>query len=441
MLRLRCVLFVAFVAGCSRGGYVFPSPAPLAESFGISTHLLIGSSPQDASSRNFELVTERDAGVKLLRRDFIWGDIEPSKGNFVFDDYDAMVNDGLGYGAEFIGILTYAPAWAQTITGSDSSIVPEDFARFVSETVSHFSGRVRRWEVWNEPNLPSFWRPEPDPAAYGALLKAAYTAAKAADPSCTVAFGGINSEPFIYGKTWGFLAKVYEAHPDIGRYYDVMAFHPYTLVQSSSPEEENRQGNIVRMIQSLKAIMAAHGDGRKPLWITELGWPAGPGPLFYTYPPNITYREQASWMVRSFLLASSQGVEALCWYTFIDGDGSAQPSSENYFGLVRYDRTSKDSFQAYATMARLLGPLHFSHDLRGELGLKADEYGLLFRSSSGEESVIVLWKAGKGMTATVEMTVSTPAREVDLLGYELMMLLPRGKVSVVISNDPVYIVR
>jgi len=440
IIRLHLVFCMTFVLGCSRGAFMeSPSQQLLAQRFGLSTHIPTGSAPDKSQAREFELFMNRNAGVRLLRTDFLWPEIEKTQGKFSFDAYDQMVDEAWLFDQEFIGLLTYAPDWARSVPGDDSSIDPEDFAFFVFETVTHFKGRIGKWEIWNEPNW-IYWKGGPDPVAYGALLKAAYRAAKKADPSCTVAFGGISSDPLTYKKTWGFFEEVYKAHPDIGSFYDVMAIHPYTYFQFKSPEEETEQGNIVQMIKNAREIMSRHGDGKKPMWITELGWPAGPGEPVYYYPPNMTYNEQASWLVRSFVLSISEGIQALCWYDFIDGDGSAIPSSENYFGLVKYDRTPKDSYQAFNTMTRILGPLHYESDLRGALGLKGDEYGFLFQSASGKTRVFVLWNAGKGLTTTVELSLSRSARQIDMLGRETNLLPQGGRVAVDISESPVYVI-
>ena len=53
-------------------------------------------------------------------------------------------------------------------------------------------GRIHYIQIWNEPNLQGEWGGQPiDPAKFTDLLKAAYTAAKAADPTMTVLMPGL----------------------------------------------------------------------------------------------------------------------------------------------------------------------------------------------------------------------------------------------------------
>ena len=50
---------------------------------------------------------------------------------------------------------------------------------------------IRAWQVWNEPNIPAWWRPEPNAEGYVRLLRAAATAIHFADPAATVVSAGM----------------------------------------------------------------------------------------------------------------------------------------------------------------------------------------------------------------------------------------------------------
>ena len=414
--------------------------------FGLSTHI----SPGDPDRRQAELELNRAAGVRILRRDFRWHVIEPEDDRFDFAPYDAVVDDAAEYGQELIGLLVYGVDWAIT-DWSHSSIDPAVFADYVSHTVEHFRGRVRYWEVWNEENWVIAWRPAPDPAAYGALLKAAYEAAKAADPECVVSFGGLAASDFLADEPWTFLEDVYAAHPDIGEYFDVLAIHPYTLLQQPGPEEDTVGGSVPFRVRHARRILERHGDGDKPIWITELGWPACPCPPVEPPArpvPNVSYEEQASYLVRAFVLAISEGADMLLWYTFGDGPGDAEPVSESYFGLVRYDADAttgpgpepKPAYYAYATMTELLADLRFEGDLRTELGLPEAQYGFRFVDPAGGRRVDVLWAVGgEGeVVVPVDPGATVTVRERD--GGVADVELGDGEVVVSLDASPRYVV-
>ena len=57
-------------------------------------------------------------------------------------------------------------------------------------------------------------------------------------------------------------------------YYDVMAVHPYMGNADLGPEAPTTRGRA-RMTHTARAassLMAAKGDGAKPIWFTEFGW-------------------------------------------------------------------------------------------------------------------------------------------------------------------------
>ena len=67
---------------------------------------------------------------------------------------------------------------------------PGDYARFAAAAARHYAPLgVQAFEIWNEPNTSASWT-NPSPAAYARVLKAAYPAIKAVDPSGIVVHRG-----------------------------------------------------------------------------------------------------------------------------------------------------------------------------------------------------------------------------------------------------------
>src|SRR5207248_909512 len=80
-----------------------------------------------------------------------------------------------------------------------------DYASFVHVAAAHFAAHgVHAYEIWNEPNLASFWEPTPDPVRYTQMLKLAYPAIKSADPTATVVTGGLSP-----GGSYGAVTSTY----------------------------------------------------------------------------------------------------------------------------------------------------------------------------------------------------------------------------------------
>ena len=129
---------------------------------------------------------------------------------------------------------------------------------------------VDAWELWNEQDGAEFWLGGPDPAAYAALLKATYPAIKSVQPGDIVVTGG------MVGNDMDFMEALY-AHGAKGS-FDAVGVHTDTACLVDGPDFNYRdeQGRIDRYVFSgyreVHAVMARHGDGAKPIWMTELGW-------------------------------------------------------------------------------------------------------------------------------------------------------------------------
>ncbi len=100
-------------------------------------------------------------------------------------------------------------------------VTTAELAEFMGFLAGRYAGRVQAYEVWNEPNLHWAWPSGPDPGEYAQMLRAVAPSIRAADPAAKVIFGGLSRNDYEY------VAGVYAAMPDIGKYFDVMATHPY----------------------------------------------------------------------------------------------------------------------------------------------------------------------------------------------------------------------
>src|SRR4029453_15685638 len=112
----------------------------------------------------------------------------------------------------------------------------------------------------NDPDIALFWRPAPHPQTYSTPLIRASAAIKRAAPDAQVLIGGVN--PF----STAFLKQV--AAAGAWGSFDILAIHPY--VDPVTPEA----GNLVAAADGVRALAAQLG--KKPLWVTEVGWASGP---------------------------------------------------------------------------------------------------------------------------------------------------------------------
>ena len=138
---------------------------------------------------------------------------------------------------------------------------------FVRAAVRHYRGRIQCWEVLNEP--PFFWWHPPATvdgyagdappmqrapiARYAELLKVTASTIREEDPDALIICGS----GFPDGS---FLQRLYAcgARDD----FDIVSVH---YLSARHPEDWRRG------MTRLRAVMAAAGDGDKPLWDTENG--------------------------------------------------------------------------------------------------------------------------------------------------------------------------
>jgi len=198
----------------------------------------------------------------------------------VWDKYDRVVAEARERGLRPLAIVGYPPSWAAPDENA-SAVDPDRYAAYAAEAARHFAPLgLEHFELWNEPNLSSFWKPQPDPKAYAALVRAAYPAIKAAAPGATVLAGSMapagGREPPDCGTrpSWiapiPFLEELYAL--GVGGSFDALSFHPYTFPRD--PGEELPCSGWHQMDgtePSLRSVMEANGDGDKQIWATEYG--------------------------------------------------------------------------------------------------------------------------------------------------------------------------
>ena len=171
-------------------------------------------------------------------------------GAFDFSKYDKIVEADEARGITVLPIIYGVPPWGHPVWQH-----LDGYAAFVRETVRRYGKRMPVIEIWNEQNSASFWREGPNATNYLAVLKAAYKAAKEADPSVRVALGG------CAGWAHDFIRSLYALGAK--DYFDIVSVHPYCFL----PEGPLRDG-----FEKLRKVMAEFGDGQKPIWFTEIGW-------------------------------------------------------------------------------------------------------------------------------------------------------------------------
>jgi hypothetical protein len=290
-----------------------------------------------------------------------WDDFEPSGplSNYSgsrLDTYDVAVQKLTAAGVKPIFVVLGTPSWANG--GSSDFLLPPtnpaDYAHFLSVFVTHFKGQVAAYEVWNEEDEADFWHPAPDVNRYVALLKAAYPAIKAADPSAVALMGPLT------GNNYQFLQSVYSAGG--GGSFDAVGVHTDTACLDRGPYSFYREadGRLARFTflgyRSVREVMVANGDAAKPIWMTELGWTSttstcSRGQWAGQKPAGVSATDQATFLKQAYhCLAGDSYVQVAAWFTL--ADDASQPNDElAHYGLIDASGQPKPAWDAFNTVA------------------------------------------------------------------------------------------
>lgn len=339
---------------------------PLTYKYGLS---LAGSmySLSDTQLNN-RLNDIASLGIGWIRFDMSWVIVQPDdSATFHWSETDRIISAIRAHNIKILPILLEPPFWARlSDCQGDQKCMPANptiFATFAQKAVERYAPYgVHTWEIWNEPNIPGFWKPAPNPKDYTELLKATYTAIKTADPSAKVVTGGLSPAATSGSdiSPTDFLKGLYDN--GAGGYFDAVGMHPYSFpVSPSNYKLWNAWSQMSLTPTNLRGIMTANGDGGKDIWMTEFGAPTGgPGALAtlsgYSEggsPYHLDESFQAKTMEDAINTSQNYGwAGPLFIYSYKDL-GTSQDTNENFFGIIRYDGTHKP---AYDTIKGLLVP-------------------------------------------------------------------------------------
>jgi hypothetical protein len=293
-------------------------------------------------------------GVGWVRGFVPWSVFEPTPGRLNQSQVSALETGlaALPTGMKVILDVVNTPEWE---SGSSNPVMPPrdpaDYGRFVGAMAKHFAGRVAAWEVWNEEDDSLWWASGPDPAAYAALLKAAYPAIKRADPHATVVLGGLT------GNDYEYLARVY-GHGGKGS-FDAVGVHTDSICNTLSPYEILRNGRTDRRInrwaflgyRTVHEVMLANGDSGA-IWMTELGWSTSSqecnsGASAGRGLGGVSPERQAMYLLQAYhCLAQDSYVQVGIWYGLQDKEPFDSPRGS--YGLLDPSLAPKPAYGALA---------------------------------------------------------------------------------------------
>jgi len=311
-----------------------------------------------------------DTGVTTTRVDLHWWSIAPSRPADPRDPsdpaYDWARADLIMLGLAERGITPIVsayntPAWAsggaveRGIVDNTLAPDPDDYGDFMAALATRYSGtmtspggdklpEVRRFEIWNEPNLGGFLKPQVEDGVrvsldnYAAMVKAAYDPIKQANPDAIV-IAGVGGPRSSTTKTGTGAVEWVRGLAERNIPLDAYSQHVYP---SAAPDVVTEVvpswSSIGRFLTELDAFRPD-----LPLYITEAGYTTSPT----TYRDTaVTEDEQADYLDQIFALPQLQTgrIKAVVWFNLQDNrdwpagllreDLSRKPSYERFLGAV-----------------------------------------------------------------------------------------------------------
>ena len=396
------------------------TPEKQLDVMGVCTHLAKKGMTGTQAQQYVELA--RQAGASFWRDELPWSTVESSKGTYKIPAVaDSAVNYTLSIGLEPLFILDYG----NSNYGSDVTTEEwmEGWLGYVEYVVTHFKGRIKYYEVWNEWNigiggLDKKYRDYPE--LYANLLVKTYKLIKEIDPEITVIGGVVAGGEEEW--TEGFLKCEGAAES-----MDVFSFHCYA---DNDVREIQEQAEIVR------ELLDKYGREDIPMWLTETGWP--------THIGRSSFSEEVSAgnlvSLYTWAMANPDILDQIFWYD-LHNDGVERENAEHNFGLLaNWDvdenpvpMAAKRSYVAMSAMnAILVGAecvgeydlgqkgitaYHFKKDGKDLLVAWADDDALNMIATVGENNIIVT----------------------DMYGNASALTPVDGKVSLFFSDAPIYI--
>lgn len=304
-----------------------------------------------------------------IYREYEWeGEIQVLY-NFSYIDqiFDSFLDLGLKPFVE-IGFMPAALASStETIFWWKGNVTPpKDYRRWrdlIHAVVSHFVQRygleeVITWpfEIWNEPNLPSFWK-DADQAAYFTLYRETVAVIKAIDPAFQV--GG----PAICGGSDHWMRDFLQFCANENVPVDFLSRHAY-----SSGPRESIPFAAYQKVAPPESLLSAFATGREfagrsaypdlPVHITEFN-------SSYT---SINPVHDAAFNAAYLAKVLSQGgdlAESFSYWTFCDvfeEENIPTALFHGGFGLLTHHQIKKPTYHLYEFFAHLTGELLFRDD-------------------------------------------------------------------------------
>ena len=257
-----------------------------------------------------------------------WAEANPAAEQYNFAPLNTYIATNQSRDTQILYTFGRTPQWASTSPNATGPYGPGQCAppilsawdQYVTAVVTNAAGRIKYWELWNEPDQTAWYCG--DIPSMVIMAQHAYAIIKNIDPSATVLSPAPSGEA---GATW------FDSFLNAGglNTFDVVAFHGYGGGQAEQ---------INAIVDDYRLVMSRHNLSALPLWDTVSSW----GECRIGDDAH-----RAAFLSKYFFLQWSRGVDRVLWYAYdsnpewgrlIDATGNLLPSGiafgESYKWIV-----------------------------------------------------------------------------------------------------------
>lgn len=343
-----------------------------------------------------------------------WDGAEPTNDVFVYPSTaDVLLYTNYGI-TPMMNIGENVPSWISPATDATNY-----FRDFVSNIVTHFSGSISNYEIWNEPNQDQ--TEVPNLNHYTELLRIAATTIKAIDPNITVTGGGGLSTVQMITNVWALLGSNTNK-------VDAMSVHLY-------PPNERSAADIRSYFNAVPVINSETG-------ITDKG-----GYTFGNYPAFTAGHYVTGWK------NSDAAYDTLF--------GNAEAQSENLltclaYGLRQYYYydAGQRQIEVNDTTSIQWTWMDYDDSLRAKAGVMAGIFSLLDKCTGqgalnfsnqtalaytrGSTPLVAVWSPTNMLAVLAGSITASDIRVYDVMGNvsaPATLALPFGRMPIIIEGQ------
>ncbi len=295
---------------------------------------------------------------------FVWGLIEPERGEYIWLGVDNYVQKLQGHNFAILAIISPFAEWDQANWGPVSATTPimleeqgvcrgrrkpydmDAYRRFVSALVERYDGDgkddmpglrypIKHWQASFSPGVQEgYWAYfDGSPEDYLEVLTETYQAVKEADPEAKVLNGGMGA---VKPENISFWKPIFEKG---SQYFDIATVHPCWPHIGEFGEAEHAKADLIAIaelaVPEFKKLLSEYGID-KPFWVTYAE---------YYFCENVSPEEHGQILVRACVISFACGADKFFYVSFksrpwdlsgakqsalIDENGERRPA---YYGL------------------------------------------------------------------------------------------------------------